>query len=127
MTLLFLVLISRIYYVQVVQGAEWYERAKTRWSANEELVAKRGTITDRNGNVLAMDTNAYNVAVNPQAIHDADLTEEVIDGLHDILGKPKDELRKLLIRSGALCFERRDDGEELWGLRERNRAELGNR
>ena len=39
-------------------------------------------------------------------------------------GFDNDELRKLLIRSGALCFERRSDGQELWGLRERNRNEL---
>ncbi|MGM0879565.1 MAG: penicillin-binding transpeptidase domain-containing protein [Bacillota bacterium] len=118
MTLLFLILISRIYYVQVVQGAEWYERAKTRWSANEVLVAKRGTITDRNGNVLAMDTNAYNVAVNPQAIHDADLTEEVIDGLHDILGKPKDELRKLVTakKENGQYYSQREVRQEGWKI-----------
>lgn len=95
MTLLFLVLISRIYYVQVVEGAKWYDLAKNRWSAAEELASKRGSITDREGNVLAMDTFAYNVAVNPKAIHDADITEEVVDGLHKILGKSKDELRDL--------------------------------
>lgn len=94
MTLLFLILISRIYFVQVVEGAKWYDLAKTRWSASEELVAKRGTIADREGNVLAMDTIAYNVSINPQVIHDKDLTEDIIDGLHDILGISKDELRK---------------------------------
>lgn len=118
MTLLFLILISRIYYVQVVQGAEWYAMAKTRWSANEELVAKRGTITDRNGNVLAMDTNAYNVAVNPQAIHDADLAEEVIDGLHEILGKPKDELRKLVTakKADGQYYSQREVRQEGWKI-----------
>ena len=94
MTLLFLILISRIYIVQVVEGAKWYDLAKTRWSAAEELVARRGTIADRDGNVLAMDTIAYNVSVNPKVIHDEDLTEDIIDGLHDILGISKEELRK---------------------------------
>ncbi|CAM4145273.1 PASTA domain-containing protein [Paenibacillus alkaliterrae] len=94
MTLLFLILISRIYYVQVVEGAKWYDLAKTRWSTEEELVAKRGSIMDRNGNVLAMDTLAYNMALNPQAIHDAEITEEIIDGLNDILGISKEDLRK---------------------------------
>ncbi|WP_424768285.1 penicillin-binding transpeptidase domain-containing protein [Paenibacillus sp. sgz302251] len=94
MTLLFLILITRIYIVQVVEGAKWYDMAKARWSTAEVLVANRGTITDRNGNVLAMDTIAYNVAVNPQAIHDAEVTEEVIDGLHEILGISKDDLEK---------------------------------
>lgn len=93
MTLLFLILVSRIYYVQVVQGAQWYERAKERWSANEELAAKRGTITDRNGNVLAMDTYAYNVAVDPKLIHELDVTDEVIEGLSDILGMSEEAMR----------------------------------
>ena len=39
-------------------------------------------------------------------------------------GFDDDELRKLLIRSGAICFERRDDGKEMWGLRVRNRGRL---
>lgn len=94
MTLLFLILISRIYVVQVVEGAKWYELAKKRWSTEEQLVAKRGTIADRDGNVLAMDTIAYNVSVNPQLINEEELTEEIIDGLHDILGISKEELRK---------------------------------
>jgi penicillin-binding protein 2B len=94
MTLLFLILVGRIYYVQVVQGAEWYELAKARWSANEVLPAKRGTIMDRNGNVLAMDTVAYNMAVNPKLIHEQDIASEVVDGLNEILGIPKETLRE---------------------------------
>jgi hypothetical protein len=37
-----------------------------------------------------------------------------------VRGFPDDELRQLLIRAGALCFERTTDGEEMWGLRSRN-------
>ncbi len=94
MTLLFLVLITRIYIVQVVEGAEWYERAKVRWSTAEELVAKRGTISDRNGNLLAMDTIAYNVSIDPKTINDEELADDIVNGLHDILGISKEELEK---------------------------------
>lgn len=94
MTLLFLILISRIYFVQVVEGAKYFELAKKRWSAAEEIVAKRGTIADRDGNVLAMDTITYNVSVNPKVINEEGLTEDIIDGLHEILGISKEELRK---------------------------------
>ncbi len=94
MTLLFFVLIGRIYVVQVVDGAMWYDEAKKRWAAADSITAKRGEITDRNGNVLAMDTIAYNVSVDPQIIHDADIAEEVIDGLHETLGIPKDKLEE---------------------------------
>lgn len=95
-TLLFLVLISRIYWVQVVKGDFWYNDAKTRWAAEEKFVAKRGTITDRNGNILAMDSLAYNVAVNPKIIDSLDIEDEVVKGLHELLGKPENELRKLV-------------------------------
>ncbi|MGO4375360.1 stage V sporulation protein D, partial [Paenibacillus sp. MCAF20] len=114
MTLLFLVLISRIYWVQVVEGADWYERAKQRWSAQETLVAKRGTVTDRDGNVIAMDARAYTVAVNPQAINDAGITEEVIAGLHKILNKPESELRKLVTakREDGTFYSQREVRQE---------------
>ncbi|MDF2834760.1 MAG: Peptidoglycan glycosyltransferase [Paenibacillus sp.] len=94
MTLLFFVLIGKLYVVQVVDGAMWYDEAKKRWAAADSITAKRGEITDRNGNVLAMDTIAYNVSVDPQIIHDGDIAEEVIDGLHETLGIPKDELEE---------------------------------
>ena len=41
-----------------------------------------------------------------------------------IRGFSDDELRQLLVRAGAVAFERTRGGDELWGLRERNRARL---
>lgn len=41
-----------------------------------------------------------------------------------IRGFEDDELRKLLVTCGAVSFEERDSGRELWGLRERNVARL---
>jgi len=38
-------------------------------------------------------------------------------------GFEDDELRKVLVRSGAICFED-ESGKELWGLLERNKSEL---
>jgi hypothetical protein len=40
-----------------------------------------------------------------------------------IRGFGDDELRQLLIRAGAVCFEARG-GEEMWGLRVRNADQL---
>ncbi|MFX3633142.1 MAG: penicillin-binding transpeptidase domain-containing protein [Candidatus Pristimantibacillus sp.] len=82
--------------MQVVKGDFWYNDAKTRWAAEEKFVAKRGTITDRNGNVLAMDALAYTVAVNPKLIDSLKIEDEVVKGLHELLGKPESELRKLV-------------------------------
>ncbi len=38
-------------------------------------------------------------------------------------GLEENEIRKALIRAGAVCF-RSDDDEEMWGLIERNRVKL---
>jgi hypothetical protein len=42
-------------------------------------------------------------------------------------GFDDDELRRLLVRAGAVAFDRKSDGEEreeMWGLRERNAKRL---
>ena len=39
-------------------------------------------------------------------------------------GFPENELRKILLRAGAVRFEKKETKEELWGLLERNRADL---
>ncbi len=105
-TLLFVFLVGRIYYIQVVKGAEWYELAKERWSANEVLQAKRGMIMDRNGKVLAMDSVAYNLALNPKQINEQEIGSEVIDGLSDIIGMSKESLREHV-------EAKKDDGQYL--------------
>ncbi|WP_244226639.1 PASTA domain-containing penicillin-binding protein [Paenibacillus protaetiae] len=96
MTLLFAVLIGRIFWVQVVRGDFWLHKAEARWSASETLKAKRGNITDRDGNILAMDTLAYTVAVEPDRINKLGDQEEVIQGLHNILNKPENEIEALV-------------------------------
>lgn len=117
-TLLFVVLIGRIYWVQVVKGDFWYERAKTRWAAEEKLVAKRGAITDRDGNMLAMDSIAYNVAVNPEMIHSLNIADEVAEGLHKLLGKPKADLLKIITaqKDNGDYYKQREIHEEGWKI-----------
>lgn len=79
-----------------MQGEEWQEKAATLWAHTSTIKAERGTISDRNGSVLASDVPAYTVVVNPEVIQQQGIGEEVITGLHELLGKPEDELRKLV-------------------------------
>jgi hypothetical protein len=39
-------------------------------------------------------------------------------------GLGEDELRRALIRTGAVAFRRKTDAKELWGLRNRKKSEL---
>ncbi|MNO29679.1 Penicillin-binding protein 2B [compost metagenome] len=95
-TLFFLVLVARVFWVQVLNGDYWQEKAATQWAHSSTIKAVRGEIEDRNGNVLASDVPAYTVVVNPEVIAEQGIGQEVIDGLHELLGKPVDELKKLV-------------------------------
>lgn len=95
-TLFFLVLIGRVFWIQVLNGEEWQEKAAAQWAHTADIKAERGVITDRNGNILASDVPAFTVVVDPEVIHEQGIGEEVIKGLHDLLNKPEDELRTLI-------------------------------
>jgi penicillin-binding protein 2B len=94
-TLFFVILIGRLYWVQVVKADFWLANAETYWSASEHLTAKRGELLDRNGNVLAMDARAYTVAVSPRQLNKLGITDEVVAKLAGLLGMTEGDLRKI--------------------------------
>jgi len=95
-TLLFVVLIGRVYWVQVVNADFWTEKALNIWSKSETITPTRGSITDRDGDVLAMDTMAYGLVLNPKVINELGITDFVVSKLHLILDKTTEELRKVV-------------------------------
>ncbi|WP_276355933.1 penicillin-binding transpeptidase domain-containing protein [Cohnella caldifontis] len=104
MTLLFVGLIFRIYWVQVGPvSAMWSERALELWSTKETIPQERGQILDRDGKVLAADAAAYTVAVGPQKIADLEkenpdwrIADRIVSKLHNVLGTPEADLRKMI-------------------------------
>ncbi|OKP91110.1 stage V sporulation protein D [Paenibacillus helianthi] len=95
-TLFFLVLVGRVFWLQILDGEYWQNKAASQWAHSATIKAVRGEIEDRNGNVLASDVPAYTVVVNPEVIAEQGIGQEVIDGLHNLLGKPVDELKPLI-------------------------------
>ncbi|WP_410514516.1 penicillin-binding transpeptidase domain-containing protein [Paenibacillus sp. BR2-3] len=95
-TLFFLVLIVRVFLIQVLQGDFWQAEAATQRAHTSTIKAVRGAISDRNGSILASDVPAYTVVVSPQVIHEQGLREEVVARLNELLGKPVNELQKLV-------------------------------
>lgn len=64
---LFIIILFRFFYIQVigvVNGVNVKDFAKEKYNKDGVLVANRGTIYDRNGNVLAQDATSYRVVVN---------------------------------------------------------------
>jgi len=97
-TLFFLVLVGRIFFLQVVQYDFWHATAVKQWSTSKVLTAVRGAITDRNGKELAVDSPAYSVVVEPNIINQRGTADDVVKILHDKLGVSEDKLRELVSR-----------------------------
>ncbi|MFC5651690.1 penicillin-binding transpeptidase domain-containing protein [Paenibacillus solisilvae] len=95
-TLLFVVLVGKVYTVQVVNADFWSEKARELWSKSEKLLPVRGNITDRDGDVLAMDVAAYTVVVKPKVLQKLKIEDIVVSKLHLILDKPESEIRTII-------------------------------
>lgn len=98
-TLFFLVLVGRVFFLQVIQGDFWHQTAVDQWSASKVLRAERGAITDRNGKELAVDSPAYSVVVEPNIINQRGTADEVVRILHNKLGVDEMKLRDMVSRT----------------------------
>jgi penicillin-binding protein 2B len=84
-SMLFVGLVSRLYWVQVVDAAVLEKKAEKNWQNEDIIPAQRGTILDRMGRSLAEDGAAYTISVNPKIIAGNKLDHEISHGLALIL------------------------------------------
>lgn len=125
-TLLFVILIFKVFSLQIIHGNDWHEVGVKNWSRVLPLPASRGTITDRNGEALAVDIPAYTVIVNPKVIHVNGLEDVIVEGLHKILNKDESELRALVNAKGdkGEYLTNREVRNEGWQVDENKKAEI---
>ncbi len=81
--LLFLVLCSRFWYLQILQGQKYSELAEANQMHTEEIRAARGIIFDRNFNKLARNDITFSISVNREYAPDVDYT---LHSIASILG-----------------------------------------
>lgn len=79
---IFLIIIIRIFYLQVVKTDKLSSLANSLWSRNLPILSDRGLITDRNGKVLASNITTTSLVVVPVQIKNK---EDVAKKLSDIL------------------------------------------
>ncbi len=80
--IVFLLLMVRIGYWTFYKG-EWLQaQAEGQWTQDVSVAAERGSILDRNGNVLAQSASADTVLLRPSEVIDPD---EVADNLSAVL------------------------------------------
>ncbi|MFA8437592.1 stage V sporulation protein D [Pueribacillus sp. YX66] len=98
---IFLILVIRLGYVQIVQGEWLTEKAKDSWSRNIPFEAERGEILDRNDIALAKNVSAPSVLVVPRQVKDAHAASEQ---LASILDMPQDKVYKILTRQASSAW-----------------------
>ena len=72
-TFLFLLIIGRLFYLQIIKGGWLQEKAIDQWSRELPLNAVRGDILDRNGVTLATNYSTYDIYVRPSMVENKEL------------------------------------------------------
>ena len=71
------ILIARLFWIQVVNGADYKQKAYQQQTADSLISAKRGTIYDITGNELAISASVETIIVNPTSIKgDKNMTQQ---------------------------------------------------
>lgn len=73
------VLISRLFELQIVKGAEYRETSNTRLSRESQLEPSRGEIVDRSGNVLATTKSSFNLELYKTKSDDEALNQCILN------------------------------------------------
>jgi len=95
----------RAAFLQIVQGAQLSEQAMRQHLASEYDRGKRGSILDRNGQLLAKSVEFVAVSANP---HDVKNPEDTAQTLSKVLDEPaKDLVRKLSGHGNFVYLARR--------------------
>lgn len=113
---LFAIVVGRLAYLQVVEGPHLSARAEARRTNVSVLKARRGTIYDRKGNILAMSEECYDVYCNPKEVTDV---EEEAAALARWLGGDAADYESLLSVDSTFVYlvklANKDDCESLRG------------
>ena len=71
------ILISRLFYLQIINGSEYQDNYTLKLEKTESVAATRGNIYDRNGNLLAYNELVYAVTITDSGLSSSVLNEEI--------------------------------------------------
>ncbi|BCS81739.1 stage V sporulation protein D [Anaerocellum diazotrophicum] len=77
----FVMLVGRLFYLQLIKGEELKKRAFSQWTRERLVAPKRGSIVDRNGKILAMSITAETVVASLNQIKEKEWTAKVLSGI----------------------------------------------
>lgn len=92
---------TRVLWLQLVDGQRLRQESEQQIVHSSSIFARRGTIYDRNGNVLATSVECRDIYANPRLINDA---SSVADILVEVLGLEKEDLMKKLTKDTTFVY-----------------------
>ncbi|MDV5063140.1 penicillin-binding protein 2 [Veillonella sp. YH-vei2232] len=90
-TLVFLILGARLFYLQIIEGGYYQAKAEGNRLRMVTMTAARGIMYDRNGQILVGSRPAYTVSIMPSG---KDVAPEEVTKLAGYLNKPAAEIQK---------------------------------
>ncbi len=99
---------ARLIWLQVIDAPNLKSKADSSHTNSVVIHAKRGTIYDRNGNVLAMSVDCKDIVADPQQVEDVSAMADI---LVEVLGGEKESYEEKLSRDSryALLASQVDD------------------
>ncbi len=101
LALLFLVLMGRYYYLMIVLHEKYAEKATANHIRAVPVLASRGIIYDRDGNILVDNAPSYTISVIPKEIKDH---PESLNRLSNIMGISVEEINRRILKNRRGSF-----------------------
>ena len=101
--LVFSILLGRIFWIQTVDFNKYLSKVIDQITTQYSVSAERGTIYDKNGNVLATNITTYRIFISPSSIlnnqnkadengKNVNYADDISRGLSELLGVSYDEV-----------------------------------
>ena len=113
---LFVLLFFKLYQLQIVRHEELQELAVDQQTRSTEVTASRGTIYDRNGNILAISATAETVFLSPKELNE-ELAKEETAWTKDFLAENLAKILDINAESILKKMERTNSQYEIIKLR----------
>ncbi|MFN3599311.1 MAG: penicillin-binding protein 2 [Aquificaceae bacterium] len=84
--LAYLIVLARLFYLQIVKGGFYKELSKRNYVRKRILYPQRGEILDRRGEKLAYDLPRYMLLLDHQKLQDEGNLKEVLENLKNLFG-----------------------------------------
>ena len=107
-TLLFVILEARLFYLQIVHGRDYRERARISVISKERIPARRGLLLDRKGQVIAKNQPVFRVKLTPHYL-ERGAKNETLSWLADLMRWTHEERAAVELR-----IQEAIDGDARW-------------